>query len=99
MSFNSSRYINAARIDGGRGIATVRTSSKIRSRILSGQLRYTTMVAAEGQRLDTLAGSIYGNSSLWWIIAAASGVGWGLQVPPGTVLSIPTNPGRVIGLV
>lgn len=39
-------------------------------------------------RLDTLAGSIYGNAKYWWILAAASDIGWGLQAPPGTVLNI-----------
>lgn len=50
-----------------------------------------------GERLDTLAGQHYGNSSYWWVIAAASGIGWGLQVPPGTVIRIPTNLNDVIG--
>jgi len=40
-------------------------------------------------RLDQLAGQIYGNGSYWWAIAAASDIGWGLQVPPGTRLLIP----------
>jgi len=98
MSFNNSRYLNSRRINGGQGIATVETSFKIRSGILSGRLRYTTMTISEGQRLDTIAGSVYGDASLWWIIAAASGIGWGLQVTPGIVLSIPTNPGKALSL-
>jgi hypothetical protein len=43
----------------------------------------------ETQRLDVLAGIEYGDSSLWWIIAAASNIGWGLQVPPGILIKIP----------
>ena len=37
-----------------------------------------------GDRFFKLAHKYYGDSSLWWIIAAASGIGWGLQCPPGT---------------
>jgi hypothetical protein len=36
---------------------------------------------------------------LWWVIAAASGIGWGMQVPPGVILKIPTEPGDVITLL
>ena len=56
-------------------------------------------LATEGDRLDHLAGKFYGSGTLWWIIAAASGVGWGLQVPPGTLLAIPTRLGQINALV
>jgi len=46
-----------------------------------------------------LAGAIYQSSTYWWVIAAASGIGWGLQVPPGTVLRIPKNIGEVVGML
>jgi len=36
-----------------------------------------------------LAGIEYGNSTYWWIIAAASHIGWSLQVPEGTLIRIP----------
>ena len=50
-------------------------------------------VATEtGDRLDTLANQFYGNSSLWWIIAAANKLhGAMFAVPDGTVLRIPQN--------
>ena len=51
----------------------------------------------EGERLDTIAGKIYGDSNYWWVIAAASGIGWPLQVPPGTLLRIPEDLGAVLG--
>jgi hypothetical protein len=54
-----------------------------------GQLSYTVKILKEGERLDTLAGSMYGDAGYWWVLAAASGIGWGLQVPPGTVIYIP----------
>jgi hypothetical protein len=51
------------------------------------------------QRLDTLAGKYYGSSQYWWIIAAASGIGWGLQVPPGTLIRIPESMSSAQNLV
>ena len=44
-----------------------------------------------GQRLYKLAYKHYGNSSYWWVIASASGIGWALQCPPGTVIRVPKN--------
>ena len=61
----------------------------IRGNIKNGNIRYTTITLQEGQRLDTLAGKYYGDGSLFWIIAAASNIGWSLQVPPGTLIVIP----------
>jgi phage tail protein X len=48
-------------------------------------------VASEtGDRLDTLAYQYYQDASLWWIIAAANGLGKGtLLVPGGVKLRIP----------
>lgn len=57
----------------------------------TGQISFTTRTLKESERLDILAGQVYGNSKLWWIIAAASGIGWGLQAPPGTLIRIPTS--------
>jgi hypothetical protein len=51
------------------------------------------------ERLDIIAGELYGDASLWWIIAAASGIGWGMQCPPGTVLDIPTKIEQITRLV
>jgi len=56
-------------------------------------------VAVEGDRLDTLAAQAYGSGIYWWIIAAASGIGWAPQVPPGTLLIIPTTLAEVAELV
>jgi nucleoid-associated protein YgaU len=42
------------------------------------------------ERLDTLADRFYGDSTLWWVIAAANGIGKGtLRVPRGVKLRIP----------
>lgn len=61
----------------------------IRENIKNGTIRFRKQVLQEGERLDVLAGKAYGDGRLWWIIAAASEVGWGLQVPPGTIITIP----------
>lgn len=61
----------------------------IRYNIENGNIRFDETILDEAERFDILAGKIYGDSSLWWIIAAASNVGWALQVPPGTRIKIP----------
>ena len=86
-----SRYIFSKRIADGRAISSVDTFRVYRA-VENGSINYQTILLEEGQRLDHIAGIYYNNSSLWWLIAAASGIGWSLQCPPGTVLRIPTNP-------
>ena len=86
-----SRYTFAKRINDGKAISSVDTFRIYRA-VENGSINYQTIILEEGQRLDHIAGIYYNNSSLWWIIAAASGIGWGLQSPPGTVLRIPINP-------
>jgi len=39
--------------------------------------------------LDHLAATYYKDSRYWWVLAAASEIGWGLQLPPGTVIVVP----------
>jgi hypothetical protein len=43
----------------------------------------------EAERLDVLAGEFYGDGRLWWVICAASGIGFSPQVPAGTRIIIP----------
>ena len=68
---------------------TSRAIPVIRARIASGNIRFVEIILKEAERLDILAGKEYNDGSLWWIIAAASDIGWGLQVPPGTRIVIP----------
>ena len=44
------------------------------------------------ERLDKLASTFYGDSSLWWVIASANGLGKGsIIVPLNSKLRIPTK--------
>lgn len=85
------------------GFSRGRVSSKDTSNIYfaasTGSLKCKVFTMNSTQRLDTLAGKYYGNSQYWWIIAAASGIGWGLQVPPGTLIRIPESADAAQNLV
>lgn len=61
----------------------------IRENIQNGNIRFSETVLQEGERADIIAGKEYGDGRLWWIIAAASNIGYGLQLPPGTRILIP----------
>ena len=80
-----------SRINDGQGIGAWPGGTTIFNAVLSGELEADTLVLTQGQRLDHLAGQYYGNGTYWWIIAAASGIGWSLQCPAGTVVKIPKN--------
>lgn len=76
-------------IDIGKFFGTSNTINIIRNNVAAGTIRKTTYVTKENERLDIIAGKVYGSGRLWWAISAASGIGWTLQVPAGTVLLIP----------
>jgi|688.fasta_scaffold01900_34 nucleoid-associated protein YgaU len=83
------RYSNSLTIMGGKSLDSRSMATTVRNLVASGQLSTTIITLKEGERLDQIAGKYYGDSTLWWVIAAASGIGWGLQCPPGTVVAIP----------
>lgn len=85
-----SRYANSPILAFGQQLGTSSTVATIRSSIKNNQIPYKTIVLRGNERLDTIAGEAYGDGSLWWIIAAASDIGWGLQLSPGTIINIPT---------
>ena len=94
-----SRYENVTKIAGGRQYGTSQGHFNIRKSAETGALKVREHVIQEGERLDILAGRQYGDARLWWVIAAASGVGWCLQVPPGTRILIPVDLGQVMRLI
>ncbi len=84
-----SRYNGTSVLEAGTRYGTSSTVHTIRSAISAGTLPFNEITIAGNQRLDVLAGIYYDDSSLWWILAAASNIGWGMQVPPGTTIKIP----------
>lgn len=85
----TSRYARTQVIGSISYLATAQAVAEIREAIDAGRVRYREVVLSSGQRLDTIAGKEYEDGRYWWIIAAASSIGWGLQVPPGTSIKIP----------
>jgi len=94
-----SRYSRTPRLGGNSHFATPGAIRAIRQAKRSGSLTTTAYVTSGNERLDIIAGKKYGNSKLWWVIAAASDIGWALQVPPGTRLLIPSNLNQIVGIV
>lgn len=84
-----SRYSRTPLLNLGEQFGTSDAIWTIRQAISAGTVKTRTIVLRGAERLDTIAGSVYGDGRLWWLIAAASDIGWGMQVPPGTVLKLP----------
>jgi hypothetical protein len=84
-----SRYAGTSILSAGSRYGTAYAVHTIRISVSSGRLRCNEITTSGIQRLDILAGIYYNDSSLWWVLAAASNIGWGLQVPPGTLIKIP----------
>ena len=85
------RYTNATQIMGGVALSSTSNTETIRAAIANGTLGFAQRVLKENERLDHIAGQAYGDSTMWWVIAAASSIGWGLQVPAGTLITIPNK--------
>jgi hypothetical protein len=83
------RYSKVLTIDFGARFATSYAIPIIRQNIANGNIRWTPYVLQGSERLDTLAGQFYLDSTLGWVIAAASLIGNPLGVTPGTMLKIP----------
>ena len=94
-----SRYSRNSVIAGGARYGTSNAGKVILRAVQNNLISYKRVTLPDGNRLDAIAGMEYGDSTLWWIIAAASRIGWSLQVPPGTVITIPTNLSQIALLV
>lgn len=94
------RYARAPILGGGSQYGSSFAINAIKKAVDAGQLSVRVQVMQGEERLDVIAGRLYeGQSQNWWIIAAASGIGWALQVPPGTRLVIPTDLSQVADIV
>ena len=90
MTVAFSRYNRTPQLGFGAQYGTTNAIAVIRKSVKDGSLSVSRQFTLRGaDRLDTLAGSLYGDGRYWWILAAASDIGWGLQVPPGTVINAP----------
>lgn len=83
------RYARTDIIGIGYRYGTSYAIPAIRKALREGDIRFQQITLQEENRLDILAGIYYGDGTLWWVIGAASDIGWGLQVPPGTIIKIP----------
>ena len=94
-----SRYAQTPRLNFGEQQGTSTAIQTIRNAIKNGSIAYRTVVARGAQRLDVMAGETYGDARFWWVLAAASDIGWGLQIPAGTVINIPelADIARIVG--
>lgn len=93
------RYSRSPILGGGSQYGTSYAITAIKRAVDEGRLAVRVQIMQGEERLDVIAGRIYGDSSQWWIIAAASGIGWSLQVPPGTRLVIPIDLVQIASLV
>lgn len=93
-----SRHSRTPVLGFGTQYGTGRAREAIQSAIANGLLSVKPMVTRGRERLDTLAGVLYGDGRYWWILAASSNIGWGLQVPPGTTINV-VDLGAVASLV
>lgn len=85
----ASRYASDPRINLGQQLGVPKTYLTIKKAIKNGNIPIVKTITTSGnERLDNLAGTIYGDASLWWVLAVASGIGWGLQVPTNTTINI-----------
>lgn len=98
MAFSRELFTQRIKINGKSAIGTSQASRKIFRAVKNNTIKYHTRIMKAGERLDIIAAQVYGDSIHWWVIAAASGIGWSLQVPPGTYLFIPTNLADAIAL-
>lgn len=93
------RYNRTPIINRGQQLGTSQVNLILRAAVETGVIDFKNIVLQEGERLDIVAGREYGDANLWWIIAGASAIGWSLQVPPGTLLFVPTDLGQVSSLI
>ncbi len=94
-----SRYEYSTSVENGKGVSRPYNIHLINQYIDQGLIPFNTYIVKSSERLDQIAGAVYGDSSYWWVIAAASKVGWGLQIPQGTLLRIPKNLTEVIEIL
>jgi hypothetical protein len=85
-----SRYRNSPVLGLGAQYGTSRAIAAIREGIRTGIIPTVEVTTVSGnQRLDQLAALYYNDARFWWVLSAASDIGWALQVPEGTLIIVP----------
>lgn len=93
-----SRHARTPVLGFGTQFGTGRAREAIQAAVRDGRVAVKPIVLRGKERLDTIAGAYYGDGRYWWVLAASSNVGWGLQVPPGTTINI-VDLGEIAALV
>jgi hypothetical protein len=89
------RYKNNGVIEGQAGLlsrpkyVTSDLCSQIYQLCESGEIPFVELEFKTGDRLDHMAARFYGNGLDWWLIAAASGISWWLQVNENVRIKVP----------
>ena len=95
MTTSIMRYRRAPKLKRGKYYGTFNPGYYIYKAVQKGKIACHTYTTKQTERLDVIAGKYYGDGTLWWVIAGASGIGWNLQVPAGTYLLIPKKIGDI----
>lgn len=98
MSISRYDFVNKINKSNKIFYSTGNYSVKINKAIEKGLITFKAYVLKDGERIEQIAYKFYGDSNYWWVIAAASGIGWSLQIPPGTILRIPDNLSVALGI-
>jgi hypothetical protein len=92
------RYNRDQRIAGGK-LQTAQAVTRIRRARDFGLLSTRTVILQSSQRLDHLAHKYLNDSKLWWVLAALSDIGWAMQLPPGTIITVPVDTSAIKSIV
>jgi hypothetical protein len=92
------RYQRDRHLRGGKHMSTASTIRILRQMLQQNEIAMRVHVAKENERLDHLAAKFLGDGRLWWVLAITSGIGWALQVPPGTRINVPRNLSQIKGI-
>jgi hypothetical protein len=77
-------------LSGTGGLYSSSAVSAIRRNLSLGLLSIVNrVITTQSTRLDHIAAQNYGDARYWWILAAASNIGWSPQVPKGTIIIVP----------
>ena len=93
------RYTNDRTIKAGTTRATNRAAIRLRQAFNAGNIDVTTLVIGDSLRLDHVAFRYLGDPAMWWTIAALSDIGWGMQLPAGTIIIVPIDLGPIKAIV